>query len=264
MNYLPQILLYGVCYFLASTASVANEFNASINNDIDKLTHTWITTEQSTNQLTSNWQLEKQLIVQRITILKQQNKQLNKIITTTTNDADELTLRRQNLLAEQENVEHSLAAFKQLLPQFVHVMRTKVASVPWHIQSTSVDILERISDDKSLSVQYQHAVDSLKLIQKNDKLLQVKQGMINVDNQSIMTEQLYLGNDFAWFTTLDNSRVGIGFSQHAAWHWQDLSAVFAGDKSQAFNASIVQAIKDAKHLTPGRLIELPIKIGDQP
>ncbi len=241
---------------LTLITSVNKVFASGINTEIDKLTQTWITTEQSTNQLVSDWQLEKQLINQRIAILKQQNKQLNSIVNETNKVSDDLTLRRQRLLSEQNKVEQSLNAYKQILPQFIHLIQKKVNSVPLHIRLALSDILDKISDDKPLSAQYQMVVDSLKLLQKNDKLLQVKQGMINVANQPLMAEQLYLGNDFAWFSTLDGSHVGIGFNHNSTWQWQNLSALF----SETYNIAIAQAIKEAKHLTPGQLIDLPVKI----
>lgn len=76
-----------------------------------------------------------------------------------------------------------------------------------------------------------------------------------------MTEQLFLGNDQAWFTSADNSRVGIGYVDNSSWVWQELSSAEQAQLGSDFRAAIAQAIKDAKHLTPGRLIDLPVKLG---
>ena len=253
-------LLSGLVVILLSLESNAADTQASaINKDIDKLTQTWLTTEQSTDKLVSDWQLEKQLINQRISILKQQNKQLNKTVNQTNNDADELTLRRQNLVAEQGKVEQLLADYKQVLPKFTHAMQSKAAKVPEHLQQQLKDTLAKLSASQPLTAQYQTLVDTLKQWHKNDQLLQVKQGMIKVAGQDLMTEQVYLGNDQAWFSTPDNSRVGLGFATQSGWLWQELSGEneqFSGSYQQA----IAQAIKDAKNLTPGRLIDLPVKL----
>lgn len=248
-----------IVILLSLESNAAAKQQSNINQDIDKLTQTWLTTEQATDKLISDWQLEKQLISQRISILKQQNKQLKNTVSQTNNDADELTLRRQNLLAEQGKVEQLLADYKQVLPKFSHAMQSKAATAPEHLQQQLKDMLAKLSANKPLTAQYQTLVDTLKQWHKNDQLLQVKQGMIKLAGQDLMTEQLYLGNDQAWFSTPDNSRVGIGFATESGWRWQELSeddTQFDGNYQQA----IAQAIKDAKNLTPGRLIDLPVKL----
>ena len=244
---------------LFSCASIAQ--TEATHKNIDKLTQTWLTTEQSTNKLMSDWMLEKQLLKQRISILKQQNKQLSITVNETNNDADELTLRRQTLLSEQQQVEKLLADYRQVLPNFTHAMQSKAASSPPHLQQKMRDTLTNITADKSLSAKYQVLVDSLKQWYKNDQLLQVKQGMIMLADEQLMTEQLFLGNDQAWFSTSDNSRVGIGYAAESGWIWQELTSMEVELLSSDFKVAIAQAIKDAKHLTPGRLIELPVKLG---
>ena len=81
---------------LLTIANVSIANNAStIHQDIDNLTQTWLTTEQSTSKLKADWRLEKQLLSQRISLLKKQNQQLTKQVNKTNTHADELTLRRQ-------------------------------------------------------------------------------------------------------------------------------------------------------------------------
>lgn len=238
----------------ASAATTHAKTSPAINKDIDQLTQTWLSTEQSTDKLISNWQLEQQLLSQRIAILKQQNKQLKQTISATNTDADELTVRRQDLLTQQGKIEQTLAEYKKVLPKFSHAMQTKAALAPPHLQQQLRDTLDKLSDAKPLSGQYQALADTLKLWHKNDKLLQVKQGMIELAQQPLMTEQLYLGNDQAWFVSADGSRAGVGFASAQGWLWQELD-------SSEHGAAIAQAIQDAKHLTPGRLIDLPTQVG---
>lgn len=245
----------------AFVVSAASANTAISHKEIDKLTQTWITAEQSTAKLKSDWMLEKQLLQQRISILKQQNKQLTATVNQTNQDADELTLRRQNLLSEQQAAESQLANYKLVLPKFTHLMQSKAAMAPNHIQHKLQDTLAKRSSDKSLSANYQILVDGLKQLHKNDQLLQVKQGMISLADRQLMTEQLYLGNDQAWFSSPDNSRVGIGYGSAQGWVWQELTEAEISALGSDYKAGIAQAIKDAKHLTPGRLIELPVKLG---
>jgi hypothetical protein len=207
--------------------------------------------------------LEKQLLQQRTAILKQQNKQLNKTVSESNQDADDLTVRRQDLLVKQQKVESLLADYQQILPNFTHMMQTKTAGSPPNIQQQMQDTLNKLSGDKSLSAKYQILVDSLKQWHKNDQLLQVKQGMIQLENEQLMTEQLFLGNDQAWFSTPDNSRVGLGYALDSGWVWQELNEAEIALLGDSYHAAIAQAIKDAKHLTPGNLIDLPVKFGGE-
>ena len=224
--------------------------------DIDQLTQTWLTTEQSTNKLQADWRLERELLRQRIAILQQQNQQLATQISQTNNDADQLTLHRQTLLQQQGEVEQALAEYKQALPKFSHLLKQRIENSPPYLQAQLTQMLASLSTNTPLNKQYQVMVDILKQWHKNDQLMHIKQGLIVVDGQELMTEQLYLGNDHAWFSTPDNSRVGIGFPSQAGWLWQEFSA----EQTSDFARSIERATKDAKHLTPGNFIHLPASI----
>lgn len=53
----------------------------------------------------------------------------------------------------------------------------------------------------------------------------------------------------------------IGYGSAQGWVWQELTEAEISALGSDYKAGIAQAIKDAKHLTPGRLIELPVKLG---
>jgi|TARA_B110000014_G_C20120338_1_gene593405 hypothetical protein len=242
---------------LLTIANVSIANNAStIHQDIDNLTQTWLTTEQSTSKLKADWRLEKQLLSQRISLLKKQNQQLTKQVNKTNTHADELTLRRQELLLKQGDVEQSISQYKQVKSIFTHVLQQRIASAPPYLQHQLNTMLASISISAPLNKQYQVLVDTLKQWHKNDQLLNVKQGMILIDGQELMTEQFYLGNDQAWFTTPDNSRVGVGFPHSNGWQWQ----LFSSEQTDTFARAIKRAINDATHQTPSSLIELPVNI----
>jgi hypothetical protein len=102
---------------------------------------------------------------------------------------------------------------------------------------------------KEITVQYQGITNIVKKLTKNSKLITVKQGVIKIKNQDLLTIQLYLGHDQAWFVTQDNSRAGIGYQKNNQWLWSEDSH-YAGN--------IRQAINYAKNQMPGPLLNLPI------
>lgn len=225
---------------------------AQPSSDIDKLSKQWLQLERSTLALSQDWQLEKQLLNQRIALLREQNKQLTQVIKNADQQTDNLSERRQELIAAQAEIEQSLSGYRQIKPQLHHFLQMQMARTPPYLQQQLANALAQLDSNKPLNKEYQVLVEGIKQIAKANQLISVKQGSIELEGEKIMTEQLYLGNGQAWFITQDNSRAGIGFASLEGWHWQQ--------SHDDDNQSIRQAINDAKNLTPGQLIALPVKL----
>lgn len=239
----------------ASSLSVCVMATENSLSEIDSLTKQWLDTERSATQLHSDWQFEQSMLEQRISLLKRQNEQLQETIERANATSDDLTERRQELLVSQTKLEKQLNEYEQVKPQVVHLLQQAIASAPPYLQQQLNLGLEELSDKKQLTTEYQLITDLLVQLRKNSELIQVKQGVIDLSQQSLMSEQLYLGNSQAWFVTADNSRAGIGLATSEGWQWQEMSE----------HADVIRlAIRRSKNLTPGDLLLLPVQLEANP
>ncbi|REL26911.1 DUF3450 family protein [Thalassotalea euphylliae] len=251
---------------LSATSVVASEqgqVKTTTPATIDQLTKQWLDLAQSSNQLQQDWQLEQQQLELRIALLKEQNKILSSQISQDNSQQDQVNQQRQAILTEQTVLEKSVGQYQKALPAIINQLQTLVASLPPYLAEQLKGELAQLSlrgnqietqtrVGKSLSNEYQAIASIIKQLTKSSGLIQLKQGVIDINGSERLTQQLYFGHDQAWFISSDNSFSGIGFRQQNSWQW------LAVDDA---NEQIRQAINHAESQTPGQLINLPIALG---
>jgi len=216
---------------------------------VDQLTKQWLALDKSANQLVQNWQQEKQQLAFRISLLSHQNENLRDKISRAENKKNQVTQAREKILTEQTIIEQNINAYRLALPNLLDQLQQLMGRLPPELAQQFTLDLDSAMTKNELTVQYQGIANIVKKLTKNSKLISVKQGVININNQALLTIQLYLGHDQAWFVTQDNSRAGIGYQKNNQWFWRE-------DSQYASN--IRQAINYAKNQMPGPLLNLPI------
>lgn len=217
--------------------------------NVDQLTQQWLKLEKSASQLSQNWQLEKQQLTLRISLLSHQNKVLREKISNTNNQKDQVNQQRQEILTAQTLIEQDVELYQKALPSLIDQSQQLMSGLPLYLSKQLTPELDRALEQKELTGKYQAIANIVKAIEKNRELIQVKQGVIQLESESLLTQQLYMGHDQAWFITQDNSRAGIGYRQNNQWQWRE--------KTQSAD-DIRQAIVNAKNQMPGPLLSLPI------
>ena len=227
---------------------------AAAQNNVDQLTKQWLELDKSTNQLMQNWQLEKQQLTFRISLLSHQNDNLKAKINSTNDQKDQVHQQRQDILTQQTLIEQKVNEYRLALPNLLDQLQQLSSSLPPHLAQQFSDEFTNANTQKELTGQYQAISNIVKKVAKSSELIQVERGVIQVNNEKLLTKQLYFGHDQAWFVTQDNSRAGIGFRRNKQWLWQE-------DSQYANN--IRQAIKHAKNQMPGPLLNLPVYLDDK-
>lgn len=222
--------------------------SAIAQNNVDQLTKQWLDLDKSANQLTQNWQQEKQQLTFRIALLTHQNKNLRDKISSTHNQQDQVNQQRQDILTKQTVTEQRVEQYRQALPNILDQLQQLMSSLPPYLMQQLSPELTQATTQKELTGKYQAIANIVKQVAKNSKLIHVKQGLIQLNDKNLLTKQLYFGYDQAWFITQDNSRAGIGFRKNKQWFWQEDSQ-YADD--------IRQAINHAQNQMPGPLLNLP-------
>lgn len=235
-------------FSLLVIVSLCSPYTAAQHN-VDKLTKQWISLDKSSNQLVQNWQQEKQQLMLRISLLSQQNNNLQEKISRAENKQNQVNQAREKILTEQTIIEQSINDYRLALPNLLDQLQQLISRTPPEFsQQLSTDLANAMTK-KELTAKYQGVANILKQLTKNSKLISVKQGVIQIDEKELLTTQLYLGLDQAWFVTQDNSRAGIGYQKNNQWRWLE-------DSQYADN--IRKAINHAKNQMPGPLLNLPI------
>jgi len=250
MNKLAKKFLHittAILLLLCSQVTVAQT-------NVDQLTKQWLDLDKSANQLVQNWQQEKQQLTLRISLLSHQNENLRSQINSRNNQKDQVHQQRQNILTQQTIVEQKVGEYQQALPSILDQLQQLMSSLPPQLVEQLGPELIQATTHKELTGQYQAIANIVKKLDKNSQLIQAKRGVIKLNEQDLLTKQLYFGHDQAWFITQDNSRAGIGFRKNKQWRWQENSQ---------YADVIRQAITHAKSQVPGPLLNLPTYLDDK-
>lgn len=218
---------------------------------VDQLTKQWLALEKSSIKLSENWRQEQQQLQLRISLLQHQNSTLKATIKNANNKQDIVEQQRAEILTKQTVIEQDIANYQTSLPAMLNLLQQLKSGLPPYLAEQVSTEFEQINLQKELTAKYQIISNIIKKITKSAQLIQVKQNTIKLDGESLLTQQLYFGNDQSWFITQDNSRSGIGYRQGNQWFW--VETLNKGD-------IIRQAINSAQNQMPGPLLNLPIQL----
>lgn len=235
-------LIFTVVFSLSSKASGMK---------VDELTEQWLALENSRIKLSQNWQQEQQQLQLRITLLKHQNSTLKSKIENANNQQDIVEQQRVKILTQQTVIEQSIARYRASVPALVDLLQQINSGLPPYLATQISSDFKQITQQKELTGKFQIISNIIKKITKPAQLIQIKQNVITLNNESLLTQQLFFGNDHAWFITQDNSRFGVGIRQNNQWLWLET----LGDSDV-----IRQAINSAQNQMPGPLLNLPIQL----
>jgi chromosome segregation ATPase len=218
---------------------------------VDQLTKQWLSLEKSSTQLQQNWQQEQQQLQLRIKLLQHQNSTLQASIKSANNKQGMIEKQREDILTKQTIIEQNIANFRTSLPSLVDLLQQLSSGLPPYLSAQVTEEFKQIAQQKELTGKYQAISSMIKQITKSSQLVQVKQSVIELNNEKILTQQLYFGNDQAWFITQDNSRSGLGFRLNNQWVWSEAAE---------YSEVIRQAINSSQNQMPGPLLNLPIRL----
>ena len=117
-----QFLLIPVvlsCHILLGTAAAQEVAKA------DHMIEQWLSLERQNSSLESDWQSQKPLLLQRLSLLEIEKKQLQALLTEKSTDSSEVEQKRLNLIQEQSDLEIN----QQKLSQGVNVLLAQLAGL---------------------------------------------------------------------------------------------------------------------------------------
>ncbi len=218
------ILAYQILCFIAALTlcfSAAPSYALSTH-EADNLTQQWLEIERQSNALVTDWQTQKLLLKQRITLLEAEKNQLTQLITDNQKTQTSAQQERTLLLQQQNEMEQQqLQLEKQLEPlqrqlQVISQQLPPPLKKPWQAEAEG----NSESDNETISAQLQVALAQLsKLADFNQRISVTEAPITNHNQQPIMVKQLFLGAGFAWFSNDNGEFSGIGYATPNGWIW---------------------------------------------
>ena len=223
----------------------------------DHMVEQWLSLERQNSSLESDWQAQQPLLLQRISLLEIEKKQLQAMLSEKSTDTSEVEQKRFKLIEEQSSLESK----QEQLTQGVKVLVGQLSGIepllPTPLQQSwqqeNANLSANVGVTPQISEQLQVALAQLsKLAEFDQRISVLQQTLINQQGEKILVKQFFLGAGLAWFVSLDGTYAGRGQVTENAWAWQFEDSLDSSEISRAIAIFEKQAEPD--------FVQLPLKL----
>ncbi|MEP0357342.1 DUF3450 family protein [Paraglaciecola sp.] len=220
---------------------------------IDRLTQQWLETQRQSSHLLVDWQANKPILNQRLTLLSVEKKQLEDILQYSTDSQEDVTKRRTELLEQQSKLEQQQTALMNKLSLLLNQVEHLSELLPPLLKNVWLQQQDESSDDNQTSKSLQAVLAKLNSLMDFQNRISVHEGPISVSTtDEVMVKQLYLGVSAAWFVSADGKLKGRGQVQDNQWVWIEDESISANEIKNAID--IFEKRKQAD------FVELPVNV----
>ncbi|WP_017444897.1 DUF3450 family protein [Gayadomonas joobiniege] len=188
---------------------------------LDELTRQWLALEHQQTELKVHWQRQKPVLKQRMQLLNAELSSLNKLLAASRTTKNEVDLKRNSLLAKQNELEKQhqelqnamaglLAKTNSLYPLLPPVLKAQ-----WDKETLSS------TQSQNVSSQLQLVLAKLSKLASLQQQISISEDIIKTpNNKEVLVKRLYLGAALAWFSSADGNVKGIGKVIDDQWRWK--------------------------------------------
>lgn len=223
---------------------------------IDSLVSQWLSLEKQNTQLQQDWQQQQPQLVQRLSLLEAQKKQLEALLNEKSSSSSEVEKKRLALIDEQSQLEieqQELQSGVDLLNKQLAGLHDQIAppvQTSWLVESA------KVNDDSDKAIKLQMSLAKLQSLTEFDQRISVIQSAIlTPQDEKIVVKQLYLGTGIAWFVSADQHYVGIGQPSIDGWQWHF--------NDEMDGREVARAIAIFEKQTEANFVSLPYANGAQ-
>jgi hypothetical protein len=216
----------------------------------------WIETQQIISKERKDWQQGKDLLLNRLELVKKEINNIKEDIAQADSKAVEATKKHAELNSENKDL---IAVNQQLIDKVLGLesqMRQLHAKLPEYLQTKLQPLYQRIPEDTSqtrvsAAERYQNVLGILNELNKANNELTVNYEVHKLPNgQSMEVQALYVGLAQAYYVSARGD-AGIGVSTDAGWKWEP---------SDSLAQKIIKTLDILAGKQSPEFVSLPVKI----
>lgn len=257
-KYFSEVISVLIALALFTLLASSNAFSAPNKvEQADRLIQKWLTIEQQRNAMVNNWNQQKPLLEQRLSLLKQEQLQLEKSLKTTNATDNEVEEKRTQLLESQNTMESMQANLEKSLVRYYQIIAQLHPQLPpplynaWHKKLTSNEL-----KNADITIKLNTLLELLEQLNDFEQRISHTQSPLVLSNEQgnkeVMVHQLYIGLSQAWYVSLDGSLVGRGVPDDSGWKWIADQSVEAD--------TVLNAIAMIERRSEAKFLQLPISL----
>lgn len=213
------------------------------------LTTEWIQIENQHSRLLRDWAQTQEALEQQIRLLKAERELLQETLQANKGDRDEVAQAREELLAQQEQMEADQQRLQEVLESASVALRSLQPQLPPPLQQKWQEPMARLTGTSSSASEKLQALLALQgdFDAFNQRIALHTTTMSLSDGRDILADQIYLGVSQGWYISADGKHFGTGRPTPMGWRWQEQTDL---DPAQLQRIVAILHAEDEAALTP--------------
>ncbi|MBN2069636.1 MAG: DUF3450 family protein [Opitutales bacterium] len=218
----------------------------------------WVQARKDIAKAESEWKVEKELILNQISLYEQTISELQDVINKAEAEATTATESRAKLNAEKESLDAAISAINKKISVYERMMHDAYAYFPEPLKDKVGQLYSSMPKEGQKNVgmptsnRLAIVIGILNEADKFNKSITVRKEDHNIDGMSMEVDVVYFGLSMAIYSDTDGKNAGIGIPAKNGWSWEARN-----DKA----VEIAKTIKVANDtLKPAVFTEVPMQI----
>lgn len=215
----------------------------------------WIQVEKEISREQAAWASERQILQDRIALLRVERDRLENQIKEAVEGVSELDLQRMRIQEQREELRAVTAAMLHVLREFELMLLELYPQLPGPLKEETVRLFQRIPTDPeatrlTVAERLQAVVGLLNFADRFNTGVQREVEIREVDGRQLEVETLYFGLAGAFFSDASGQFAGTGHPGNDGWEWISrpesataiarMIAVFRGTREASFQSVPVE------------------------
>jgi hypothetical protein len=216
----------------------------------------WVETRKLVSEEKEKWELEREVLGDRIDLVRSERDTLNSKIHETQSLITDADKKREDLVKESDSLKNASATLVNRIFTLERNVLKLLPSLPQPVQDRMKPLSQRIpksqETDLSLSERYQNVIGIINELNKGANEIAVVSEVRDLpDGSTAEVQTLYLGFGRAYYCTNKGDVAGVGYPAADGWKWEPNNPIA---KQVADSIAILKNEKTAE------FISLPISV----
>jgi uncharacterized small protein (DUF1192 family) len=217
----------------------------------------WVETEQVISREKRDWQMAREVLEQRIALLRGEIESLEQKVAESEAGLSEASGKRAEMAAESRELEAAVTSLAETIGRIEAKTKRLVSLLPAPLADRVAPLSRRLPADSSstklgLAERFQNVIGVLNEVNKfNYDVHVVNERRTLADGRSAEVRSLYLGLGQAYYVTGDGAHAGVGVPGEDGWQWRE---------ADEFAAQISRAIAMLENQDVPDYVSVPVQV----